>query len=104
LAKEHPAQAVIFRAVAIVFAVLAAGTVALFGWLANKRYLAAFVVAMILYLLDGLLLLFFQDWLSVAFHAYALICLWNGFLAYRNLNKIEKELRQRALSRAESPE
>jgi hypothetical protein len=78
-----------------VFAVLTSGIVLLFGWLANKRYLVAFALAMILYLLDGLILLHFGLWLDVAFHVYALICLGSGFMAYRELNKIERELGRR---------
>src|SRR5437660_9511487 len=50
---------------------------------------------MVLYLLDGLILIFLQDWFGVVFHAYALFCLWSGFMAQRELNKIERELRRR---------
>jgi hypothetical protein len=94
LAQQHPAQGVIFRAIAIGFTVLASGMVVLFGWLANKRYLSLFALGMVLYLLDGLIFLLFQDWLSIAFHGYALFCMWGGFMAYRQLNQIEKKLRQ----------
>jgi hypothetical protein len=96
LAKQHPESGLIIRAVGIGFAILAAAVVVLFGWLANRRYLAAFVVGMGLYLLDGLIFLFFEDWLSVAFHAFALYWMGAGFLAYRALNAIEKKLKEQA--------
>jgi hypothetical protein len=104
LAKQHPAQGLILRAIAITFAVLASGVAVLFGWLANKRYLVPYALAMVLYALDGLIFPFFQDWLSVAFHAYALICLGSGFLAYRELNQIERELRRRPQQQVEPAE
>jgi hypothetical protein len=91
-ANKHPAQGAILRAVAIGFAVLASAIVILFGWLANRRYIAVFAIGMVLYLLDGLLLLLFQDWLSVGFHAFALFCMFGGLMAYRQLNQIERTL------------
>jgi len=103
-AEKHPAQGMIFHGIAIAFSVLASGIVLLFGWLANKRYLVPFALGMILYLLDGLILVFVQAWLDVAFHVYALICLGSGFLAYRELNQIERELRRRPQQQVEPAE
>jgi len=60
-----------------------------FGWLSARRYLALFGVGMALYLVDGLIFLLFQDWLSVAFHGYALFCMWSGFQAFRKLRVLE---------------
>jgi hypothetical protein len=99
-AKEHPAQAAIFRAMAIAFAVLASAIVVLFGWLANRRYIAFFAIGMVLYLLDGLLLLLFRQWLSVGFHAFVLFCMFGGLMAYRQLNQIEETLGHRAARRS----
>ncbi len=41
----------------------------------------AFIVGMILYALDGALYLIGQQWFSVAFHGYALYCLFKGLQA-----------------------
>src|SRR5580658_5715611 len=46
----------------------------LFGSFAGKAQKWAFLVGMVLYALDGLLLLMGGDILSVGFHAYALYC------------------------------
>jgi hypothetical protein len=100
-AKDHPAQAAIFRAIAIGFAVLASAIVVLFGWLANRRYIAFFAIGMVLYLLDGLLLLLFRQWLSVGFHAFVLFCMFGGLMAYRQLNQIEETLGHRAARHAD---
>jgi hypothetical protein len=93
LAQQNPDQGVLFRGVAIGFTILVSGIVVLFGWLANRRYLSVFALAMVLYVLDGLIFLLFQDFLSVAFHAYALFCMASGWNAYRKVNQIEKQLR-----------
>lgn len=57
---------------------IVAGVFALFGYFACKAQKWAFIVGMSLYLLDGLLLLTVRDFLSVAFHAYALYCIYRG--------------------------
>ncbi len=57
---------------------MVAGMFVLFGSFAGKRQKWAFFVGMGLYVLDGLLLLMAGDILSVAFHAYALFCIYRG--------------------------
>jgi hypothetical protein len=56
-----------------------------FGVLGRKGKTWAFAVGMVLYGLDGLLFLMIGDWLSVAFHAFALACLFGGMAANRKL-------------------
>ncbi len=74
------------KSATIVLDVLAAGVYALFGVFARKGARWAFVVGAIFYALDGLLLLLlFKDWLSVAFHAYALFRIFQGFQAAQQL-------------------
>ncbi len=58
--------------IAITFALLGAGFFALFGWLTGRGIKAALLIGLVLYGLDGLLCLLFQDWFAVAFHAYIL--------------------------------
>jgi len=67
----------------------AAGVIVLFGILARQRHTWAFILGMILYGLDGLLFLLVQDWLSLAFHAYALYCISRGLMANRRLSELE---------------
>jgi hypothetical protein len=55
-----------------------AGLFVLFGSCASKAQKWAFIVGLGLYALDGLLLLMARDILSVAFHAYALFCIYRG--------------------------
>lgn len=48
----------------------------------------AFLVGTIAYALDGVLLLLFRDWLGVAFHAYALFRIGQGYLAARQFARL----------------
>lgn len=43
---------------------------------------------MVLYLLDGLLFLLVQDWLSLGFHGFALYSMFHGYTALRRLKAI----------------
>ena len=56
-----------------------AGVFVLFATFAVKAQKWAFLVGMVLYLLDGLLLVSVKDYLGVAFHAYALYAIYRGF-------------------------
>jgi hypothetical protein len=69
--------------VAVVLDLLAAGLFAVFGLLANKGQGWAFLVGMVLYAGDGLLLLLGGDWLGLGFHGFALYCIFNGYRALR---------------------
>ena len=58
------------------------------GVFARKRHTWAFTLGMILYGLDGLLFLFFQDWLSLGFHVFALYCIVAGLRAHLALKRM----------------
>jgi hypothetical protein len=55
-----------------------AGVFALFWHFAKKGAKWAWITGMVLYLLDGLILLPFGDYLGLAFHAYVLYRLYSG--------------------------
>jgi len=78
--------ALIIKAIAFVACAGAAGVFAGFGYFARRGHIWAFVVGMLLYLLDGLIYLAMSDLLSVGFHAYVLFCLFQGCKAARTLN------------------
>lgn len=59
--------------------VLALGFFVMCGYFGAKAQKWAFVMGMTFYLLDAGITLLGQDWLSFAFHIYALICIWRGF-------------------------
>jgi hypothetical protein len=74
-------------AVALVLDILAAGILILFGFFASKGHSWAFIVGMILFALDGLLLVIGSVWIGVAIHAFVLYCLFKGFTACRQMNR-----------------
>lgn len=68
---------------ALIFDVLAVGVFIALGFFAQKGHLWAFITGGVLYLLDGLIYLGFQDWLPVVFHAYVLYVLFSGCKALK---------------------
>ena len=76
---------------AVVFDLIVAGGVVALGVWAGKRKKWAFIVGMILYGLDGLLLLAAQDFLSAGFHGFALYCIFGGYQALRRMHRGEIE-------------
>jgi hypothetical protein len=79
------------KIVALVFDLLIAGLFALMGWFALKRHLWSFIVGMSLFVLDALVLLIFQIWLSFAFHLLVVFWIFKGFQAARQLVALERE-------------
>lgn len=61
-----------------------------FGISARKGQKWAFVVGMVLYGLDALILLMFSDFLGVAFHGYALFMIYRGVTAIGLLKQLQQ--------------
>jgi len=68
----------------------AAGVFFLFGRMSSKKKKWAFIVGMIIYALDGLIFLLVNDVKSIAFHIFALVCIYKGFSANKKLNSLIK--------------
>lgn len=69
-----------------------AGVLVLFWNFARKGEQWAFIVGMLLYAADALVLLYFKDILGVAFHAYALFRIYSGMAGIPALQKLEAAL------------
>jgi hypothetical protein len=76
--------------VAIGAYVAVAGIFALFGMFARKAQVWAFVVGGTLYVVDGLLLVPYQDWIGIALHAYVLYRIFMGFKANLALKAVNR--------------
>ena len=72
--------------------VFIAGVFVLFWNFARKGEKWAFLVGMTLYAIDGLILLPFKDYLSAAFHAYALFRIYGGMQGIPALQQIRQAL------------
>lgn len=73
---------------ALVIDVFAAGVFVLFGVFARKSQRWAFLVGMVLYGLDGLLLMLGPDFLGLAFHGFALYQIFRGLTALKGLEQM----------------
>jgi hypothetical protein len=82
--------------------VVIAGVFALFAWLGGRRHGWALVVGMVLYALDGVIFIFAQAWMSVAFHAFALYAIFQGLVNLRRLREREEQLGLRPIGPATS--
>ncbi len=76
--------------IGLVLNIVIAGVFAMFGFFASKRHSWAFIVGMVLYLLDSSLFLMSQRWLGLAFHAYVLFWFFMGLKANLQLNALER--------------
>jgi hypothetical protein len=85
VAKQSPDSAMVAKGIAFAFTCLAAGFFAAIGMGSRKRWVWVFAIGIVCYILDGLLLLLFQDWMSFAFHLFALFGIFGGLSACRKL-------------------
>ena len=91
LSESLPEAALIVKIVGLVVSVLIAGVFALFGFFAAQGKRWAFLVGMILYGIDGLLMLAFADWIGVLFHGFFLWGLFGGWRALGELQKMSTQ-------------
>jgi hypothetical protein len=92
IGNAEPELATTVKVAAFGFDLLAAAGLCLLGWLSRKGVLVVMALGMFLYLLDGLMFVLAQDWMSVAFHGFALWCMWQGFAAGRQFNALGVDL------------
>jgi hypothetical protein len=74
-----------------VVSLLAAGLFVVFWKFARAGQAWAFLTAMILYGLDGLIFLGFGLWLDFGFHLFALYCIYKGLSALSALNQLNRQ-------------
>ncbi len=79
------------KGIALLLDIIAAGFYVLYGLFARKGAKWAFITGMVFYALDAVLLLAFKDWLSAAFHAYALFRIFQGFQAAQRLGVLRAQ-------------
>lgn len=66
------------RYVALAISICVSIVFALFGLAGSKRILSVYIFGMVLYALDGLIFLAFQDWFPFGFHVFALFGLFKA--------------------------
>lgn len=88
--------------VAVAFDLVVIGIFVLWGVLARKGMGWAYIVGMVLFGLDTLLLLLGMDILGIVFHIFALFCIFNGFKAHRQLQEILKAVAAAQVSQGQA--
>jgi hypothetical protein len=83
-------DAVIGSGTALIFDMIVVSLLVVFGTLAKNRNNWIFIVGMILYGLDGILVLVFSDYLSFGFHIFALFGIYGGLKASIKLGEYEQ--------------
>ncbi|HTG85707.1 MAG TPA: hypothetical protein VL907_01685 [Pyrinomonadaceae bacterium] len=63
-----------------------------FGVLANKRLLWAYILGMAIFVIDGLISLIMQDLIGVVAHVVVLVFMVPGFLAGKKMLELEQEM------------
>jgi hypothetical protein len=76
--------------IAMLITLFIAGVFVLFGIFARKAKTWAFIIGLVIYVLDALLFFVVRDWLSILFHAFAAYFIVLGSLACHKLNKARK--------------
>lgn len=80
----------IIKVVAIGFDLIVFGGFALAGYFSNKLISPVFLIGIIVYAIDGVIVLILGDLFMAAFHAFALYQLIRGFMACRELKQYQK--------------
>ena len=90
LAKDLGQTGILFRAIGFIIDVCIAGVFIIFGVFGRKRIRWPIIVGMVLYIIDGIVLLLFQDFLGAGFHLFALFGIWTGLKSLSELEVLEK--------------
>ena len=84
------------QVVALVLDLVVTGVFVVFGYLAGKKMLWAYITGMVVFLFDGLLSLVFADWIGVIAHVAVLFVLFRGLQAGQQLVSLEKIMAEQA--------
>lgn len=80
----------VVKVVAIILDLIVFIVFALIGYYANKAINAVFIGGMLVYLIDGIIWLLLGSFLAFGFHIFALIMIFRGFMASREVARIDR--------------
>ncbi|MBI5353313.1 MAG: hypothetical protein HZB50_11795 [Chloroflexi bacterium] len=84
--KDIPQASTVIFAFNVILDLLIVGIVAIFGFAIKKQTTWLITLGGVLYFIDGLLLLVFEDWIGAGFHAYFLFRIWTSWQTIRKLS------------------
>lgn len=76
------------KVVALILDLIVFIVFALIGYYANKAINFVFIAGMLIYLIDGVIWLLLESFLGFGFHIFALIMIFRGFMASREIAQI----------------
>jgi hypothetical protein len=79
----------IIQVFGILIDILLAGLFVLIGYFGLKYHKKTIIAGIVLYALDGLLLLVLQDWFAFLFHVWMLVLLIRGLISIITLKKLQ---------------
>jgi hypothetical protein len=82
------------KVIAFVLDLIVTGVFVLFGYLAGKKYLWAYMLGMVVFLFDGLVSLLFQDLIGVIVHVVVLFFMFRGYQAGQEFVKMQTQITQ----------
>ncbi|WP_404425832.1 hypothetical protein [Nibricoccus sp. IMCC34717] len=77
--------------IALLIDTVTIGVIAALGYFSLRGHLWAMIAGAFLYVLDALIYLYFQDWMPLAFHCYALFFMIIGAVDFCKAKKAHKE-------------
>src|SRR5690349_2688917 len=80
----------LIRLIGLVIDLVIAGLFVAAGIWGRKRYRVPIIIGMVVYALDGLILLLFGDFYGAGFHAFALLGIGTGLRSISDLEALEK--------------
>jgi hypothetical protein len=84
------------KVIALVLDLILSAVFVVFGVLANKKFLWAYILGMAVFFIDGLVSLLVQDWIGVIAHVVVVIFMVPGFMAGRKLVELEQMMATQA--------
>lgn len=88
------------KVIGLVLDVILTAIFVLFGVLASKRHLWAYILGMVAFVVDGLVSLVIQDMIGVIAHVVVLVFMIPGFMAGRKLEELEQAMAAEAQASA----
>jgi hypothetical protein len=86
------------KVVGLILDLIVTGLFVMFGYLAGKKLLWAYMLGMVVFLLDGLISLLFQDYIGAIAHAVVLFFMFRGYQVGRELVAFENWMAERELT------
>lgn len=77
--------------IALILNLMIAGFFIFFGYMSRKYKKWAFIIGVIIYIIDALIYLYTREWMAVGFHIFAIVMISKGFIKVFEYDKVCKQ-------------